>query len=104
MHPYRRKRPRSPRKPGRKLLLLLAGVLIVFSFGKGLVKIGKLMFRKQQEQGQFDQVRREKEQLDTEIARLESDSLYIEEIARKEYGMIRKGEEVYRMSLPDSAK
>lgn len=97
-------RRRSPRKPGRRLIFLLVGLLLVFSFGKGLVKIGRLMYRNHVEQQKYDQVLREKEQLETEIERLNDDPLYIEEIARREYGMIREGEEVFRLSLPDSAK
>lgn len=46
----------------------------------------------------------EKRSLEREIERLTSDTLYIEEIARKEYGMIKKGEEVYHISLPDSGE
>ena len=50
-----------------------------------------------------EQVREEKELLEAEIGRLEADSLYIEEIARREYGMVREGEEAFRLTLPDSA-
>ena len=44
-----------------------------------------------------------KEALMKEIERLNTDSTYIEEIARKEYGMIKKGEKVFHITLPDSA-
>ena len=45
-----------------------------------------------------------KETLEKERNRLLSDSTYIEEIARKEYGLIKKGEKVFQISLPDSEK
>jgi cell division protein FtsB len=98
----RRKRPGM--KPGRKLIIIAAALFITISFGRGLVEIGRLWYRNHTEAGHRDDVLREKEQLETEVERLKNDSLYIEEIARKEYGMIREGEEVYHYSLPDSAE
>ncbi len=44
----------------------------------------------------------EKKRLESEIERLKTDSLYIEKIAREEYGMIKKGEEVFHITLPDT--
>jgi cell division protein FtsB len=102
MYKYGRKKPVS--KPGRKLIVYVVAAVLVFSFGKGLVKISQLLYRKHVEQHELNTVRDEKQQLETEVDRLTSDSTYIEEIARKEYGMIRDGEEVYRMALPDSTK
>jgi cell division protein FtsL len=39
----------------------------------------------------------ENENLKTEIIKLKSDSVYIEKIARKELGMTRQGETIYRI-------
>ena len=96
------RRSRSRLKPGRKIILLILAVLLVFSFGKGFVRIGRLLSRRHTEEQRLEQVREEKEQLEGEIERLKADSLYIEEIARKEYGMVRDGEEVFRLTIPDS--
>ena len=96
------RRSRSRLKPGRKIILLILAALFVFSFGKGFVQIVRLLVRQHTEEQRLEQVREEKEQLEAEIERLEADSLYIEEIARKEYGMVRDGEEVFRLTLPDS--
>ena len=96
------RRSRSRLKPGRKIILFILAVLLVFCFGKGFVRIGRLLVRQHTEEQRLEQVRQEKERLEGEIERLQSDSLYIEEIARKEYGMVQDGEEVFRLTLPDS--
>ena len=96
------RRSRTRPKPGRKIVLLLLTLLLVFGFGKGFVRIGRLLIRKHTEEQRLEQVREEKERLEAEIGRLEADSLYIEEIARREYGMVRDGEEAFRLTLPDS--
>ena len=97
------RRSRTRPRPGRKIIILVLVLLLVFGFGKGLVRIGRLLVRKHIEEQRLEQVREEKELLEAEIGRLEADSLYIEEIARREYGMVREGEEAFRLTLPDSA-
>ena len=44
------------------------------------------------------------ERLKLERDRLLNDPAYIEEIARKEYGMFGKDEEIFQITLPDSGK
>lgn len=90
-------------KPGRKLALIILGVILIAAFGKGLVRITRLLFIKHDRVEQRDEALRQKNYLETEIERLTSDSLYIEELARREYGMIKEGEEAYRLTLPDSS-
>jgi len=74
-----------------------------FSFSKGMYKIWRLSRIKHTEERALKSAIEEKERLESEIERLKTDSLYIEEIAREEYGMIKKGEEVFHITLPDTA-
>lgn len=57
---------------------------------------------KTEERKAADNLARTKTRMEIEIYRLLSDSLYIEEIARKEYGMVKRGEEVFSISPPDT--
>ena len=50
----------------------------------------------------IEELEKENANLTTEIDRLKNDSLYIEKIARKELGMIRQGEIIYRIIPPQS--
>ena len=48
---------------------------------------------KHREEKALNDAIKEKELLELEIEKLTEDSLYIEEIARKEYGMVKNGED-----------
>jgi cell division protein FtsB len=92
--------------PGVYILAFVA-VLVVLglvSSGRSLVQIYGLSRTKAVERKAGSDLEREKTRLQMEIFRLLSDSLYIEEIARKEYGMVKKGEEVFNISPPDTTK
>jgi len=93
------------RKPFWRLLTLFFVIAVLFvcvNFGKGVYKIWRLSQIKHSEEKKMRNGLEEKQRLEHEIERLTTDSLYIEEIAREEYGMIKKGEEVYHISLPDT--
>ncbi len=103
------RRKRTPRKkPGHILIL---GILTV-AIGYGLVRSGGsvlTIWRLSRDRHEEIRLLREEEArkrtLEQEITRLESDSSYIEDIARREYGMIKDGEEVYRLpSAPTESK
>lgn len=86
-------------------ILILIFILFVFvNFGKGLYKIIKLEKIKKTEEQSINTSLKEKQALQLEFKRLTGDSLYIEEIARRDYGMIKKGEEVFHITLPDTTK
>jgi len=68
-----------------------------------MYKIWRLSRIKHTEEKTLKSAIEEKKQLESEIKRLKTDSLYIEEIAREEYGMKKKGEEVFNITLPDSS-
>ncbi|MDD5454247.1 MAG: septum formation initiator family protein [Candidatus Ratteibacteria bacterium] len=51
----------------------------------------------------IQQLEKENESLKAEIEKLKTDPLYIEKIARKELGMTRQGEVIYRI-IPENNK
>jgi len=46
----------------------------------------------------------ENRNLREEVRRLQHEKRYIEEIARKELGMVKEGEVIYQFDLPDDKK
>jgi len=95
------------KKPGWYLvvaLILLVGGYSAIKAGQGLYKVWRLSRMVRQEEKAYREDLARKKALETEIKRLTNDSTYIEEIARREYGMKKKGEEVYQITLPDSNK
>lgn len=98
-----RKKRRSPGK------IILFGVLVVVilglvNSGRSLLKIWELSHLKQEEQRTLDGKLQKRSELQKEVYRLRNDSLYIEEIARREYGMLKDGEESLLITLPDTTK
>ncbi len=73
-----------------------------FSFSKSMYKIWRLSRIKHTEERALKSAIGEKKRLEDEIERLKTDSLYIEKIVREEYGMIKEGEEVFHITLPDT--
>lgn len=93
-------------KPG--WIIILAVVLAVAGFatvraGRDVMKLGRLWGMKRQEQRQLDDAISRRDELNTLVERLLGDMSYIEEIARRDYGMKRPGEQVF-IVLPDSSK
>jgi len=99
------KKRKIKRKPGWYLITSIILIIVFFAsvnFSKGIYKIWRLSRIKHREEKVLDDTIEEKELLEREIERLTTDSLYIEEIAREEYGMIKNGEEVFHITLPDT--
>lgn len=87
------------------LALLLAAVLwIVFSPGVGLISLRGHRSNLQQLEQEIVELEKENHDLQAEIDRLQNDPEYLEEIARKEYGLLRKNERVYDFSNSSSKK
>lgn len=94
------------RSPGRIILFAML-IFLVFGLvysGRNLLKIRELSHLKQEEQRALEENLRKRSELQKEVNRLLNDSLYIEEIARREYGMLKAGEEPLLISLPDTTK
>jgi len=84
-------------KIGRLIILVVMAILLIILFGDG----GLVEFRESRETLQSLRMENrrlvaENELLREEILLLRNDLEYLEELARRELGMIREGETVYR--------
>lgn len=79
-------------------LLALFTIIMLFLtlFGdKGLWELKKLKNNNDGILENIEAVKEDNKRLSVEIERLKTDQRYIEEIARKEYGMVKDGEIIY---------
>lgn len=87
-------------KKRRILILVVISLLILGSltfFGeKGIFNLLRLRKEVVRIKEKNSQLEGENQRLKEEIKKLQSDRRYIEEIARKELGMVKEGEIIYR--------
>jgi len=83
------------------VLIVVVGGYWTLKIGQGVYEIWRLTRMLHAEQRRFDEALRRIESLEKEMKMLRDDLSYIEKIAREEYGMIKEGEEVFRISLPE---
>ena len=98
-------RRKRQRKPGWYILVLFVSIAVLYfiiNTSRNMMEIWRLTGLKRQEEKALTRAREKQQTLMAEKERLLSDSTYIEEIARNEYGMIKKGEEIFYISQPDS--
>lgn len=76
-------------------VVILTGLLTVFG-ERGLIKAYRLANERDEIRGKVEKLRRENQYLRGELASLRSDRHYIEDMARRELGLVREGETVYR--------
>lgn len=105
---YRNKRPRPKQKLSpiqeNQLVKIIFVILVVvllwllFSPGSGIVTL--ISKRSELKELRQENLLLEQENiwLQAEIDRLQNDSVYLEEIARKDYGLLKKNEQVYDFS------
>ena len=80
------------------LFLFLATLLIIFVFGDhGLLQLYKLKKERSKIQNHISELRKNREGLVKEKARLENDLKYIEKLAREKYRMAKPGEKVFKV-------
>jgi cell division protein FtsB len=79
------------------LLLILILVLIGAIFIPGYLRIKILTNENRQLEAQMTKIQGDNKRLEEEHRRLLNDPLYLEEVARKKLGVVRKGEEVYKV-------
>ncbi len=79
-------------------ILLLLSVMIFFTFfgDKGLLKVYRLRRELREIERANMELRRENRKLRDEISNLRTNKKYIEELARRELGLVRKGEIIYQ--------
>ena len=88
------------------LVLFLATLMIIFIFGDhGLLQLYKLKRERSKIQNHISELRKNREGLIKEKARLENDLKYIEKLAREKYRMAKPGEKVFKvMQKKEEAK
>jgi cell division protein FtsB len=97
----------TPRKPLRRLLLWsLPVIAVVIAYQtlvgpRGVLKIADLRAQKAQILHEIDSLEARKRELLIEKKRLLTDTAYLEKLARKELGMAKPGEKVYRFVEPE---
>jgi len=78
-------------------LLMIVLILGVALFGeKGVVRLVKLMREREALSSEVEQLKVENDRLRHEIEALRNDQDYLEHLARKQLGMVRKDELVYQ--------
>jgi len=93
----------------KRLLLLVLSVLLIFGFltffgDKGILHL----FRLQKELARIKEMNlkmeEENRRLREEMKRLQNEKRYIEEIARKELGLVKEGEIIYQFDSSNDKK
>ena len=79
-------------------IVLLVSVMIFFTFfgDKGLLQVYRLRRELKEIESANMELRQENERLRGEIDNLRTNKKYIEELARRELGLVKKGEIVYQ--------
>ena len=80
------------------LLLITMSLLIIFVFGDhGLFQLYKLKKERKSVQNHISELRKEREKLQSNKNRLETDLNYIEKLARERFRMAKPGEKVFKI-------
>jgi cell division protein FtsL len=93
----------------KRLLFLILSILLILSFftffgDKGILHLLRLKKELSRIQEMNIKIEEENRKLKEEVRRLQHEKRYIEEIARKELGMVKEGEIIYQFDLPTSEK
>ncbi len=90
----------------RYVLLGLSGLAAyhVLTGPSGAMNLVKLRQDNEETRRELDSLEARKRALTLEKVRLERDSAYLERVARKELGMAKPGEKVFRFMSPDPRK
>jgi cell division protein FtsL len=95
-------------KKKRLLLFILIPLLILGAFTffgeKGVLHFLRLQKEVVQIKERNIKLEEENQKLREEVKRLQRDKRYIEEIARKELGMVKEGEIIYQFDTPPTGK
>ncbi|MDD3295156.1 MAG: septum formation initiator family protein [Geobacteraceae bacterium] len=85
----------------KRMYLIPAGFILLFLsftiFGeRGLLRISRLNQEKEEIQRRAAEIRAENDRLKREIEALKTDRRYLESLARKDFGLVRKNEVIYQ--------
>ena len=97
------------RRRKRKILFLFLAFLLILGlltfFGeKGILHLLRLQKELTWIKEENKKAEEENEKLKEEVRRLQNEKRYIEEIARKELGMVKEGEVIYQFDSPADGK
>ena len=82
----------------------VAGAYQVAVGPSGALNLIRLRSENQERRQELDSLRARKQELEIEKVRLERDSAYLEKVARKDLGMARPDEKVFRYMVTDDRK
>ncbi|MGZ3591610.1 MAG: FtsB family cell division protein [Thermodesulfobacteriota bacterium] len=85
------------------LLLLILGIFTFFG-EKGIFNLLRIQKEVAGIKEKNVKLEEENQKLREEVKRLQTDRRYIEEIARKELGMVKEGEIIYQFDTPSKGK
>lgn len=85
-------------------LVIMALLWIIFSPGSGIVTLMSKRSELKQLQEDTARIEQQIKELQKEIDLLHNDPRYLEDIARKDYGLLKKNERVFDFSKPQSAE
>ncbi len=90
----------------KKMYLIPAGAILFILFftifgERGLLRIYQLNREKQLMQKRLEELHAENDQLKRELEALKSDRRYLESIARKDFGLVKKNETIYQFPPAD---
>jgi cell division protein FtsB/cell division protein DivIC len=93
----------------KRVLLLILFLLLIFGFftffgDKGIFHFLRLQKELGRTKEMNTKVEEENQKLREEVRRLQHEKRYIEEIARKELGMVKEGEIIYQFDSPNDEK
>lgn len=100
------RRPRMPEKlPARRLVMIVVGsvlfyLLVLSEFG--FLRRWELSRERTAIEALIRETEERKIELESQRGELQDDAV-LERIAREEHGMVRAGEHVYRLAVPDSS-
>ena len=82
--------------------LVFAGILLVLFF-PGYAKMQELRQKNRELEATIKKLEKENLAINQEKERLENDPDYLEKVAREKLGIVRKGEDIYRV-VPEEKK
>ena len=91
----------------KKICLLLCGLAflwILFAPQTGVVSLLRQKSELKALKAETEELRLQNEALRAEIEKLREDPAYLEEVARRDYGLLKENERVYDFAKPDDKK